>query len=584
MIRQPIITVVGHVDHGKTSLLDKIRGTAVTATEAGKITQAIGASIIPASALKKICGPLLDKIKLQVNIPGLLFIDTPGHAAFINLRKRGGALADIAVLVIDINEGLMPQTIESIDILKNDKTPFIIAANKIDKIPAWSSSEKTLLESIQQQSQRTQEELDKKLYEMVGKLFELGLNADRFDRVSDYTKQFAIVPVSALSGEGVPELLMVITGMAQKYLEAQLNVQVSGDAKGTVLEVKEEKGLGTTIDAIIYEGCMKTNDTLVIAGMEEPIITKIRILLQPEPLAEMRLKKSKFQNVKQVYAATGVKISAPDIDNVIAGMPLRTCTAHAEKIANELQKEVEQVFLDTDDEGVIVKADTLGSLEALMLILREKQIQIKFASIGKINKKDIADAEAEGNKNPFHGVIIAFNTEMLPDADTKNIKVMMHDVIYHIVDEYTKWKEEKTKTMEAAQLDSLVRGGKFRILTGYIFRQSNPAVVGIEVLAGRIKAGEKIMTAQGKSLTTIKTIEEEKKPIPVAEAGKHIALSMDNITIGRQVHEGDILFIEIPEEDFRKMKELRHYLNKSDVEVLKETAEIKRKENPVWGI
>ena len=583
MIRQPIVTVVGHVDHGKTSLLDKIRGTAVTATEAGKITQAIGASIIPASALKKMCGPLLDKIKLQVNIPGILFIDTPGHAAFINLRKRGGALADIAVLVIDINEGLMPQTIESIDILKNDKTPFIIAANKIDRTPAWMSSEKTLLESIQQQPQRTQQELDTKLYEIVGKLYELGINADRFDRVSDYTKQFAIVPVSALTGEGIPELLMVMTGLAQRFLGQQLNIQVSGDAKGTVLEVKE-KVFGTTIDAIIFEGTMKTNDTLVIAGIEKPIITKIRALLEPEPMEEMRLKKSKFQNVKQVYAATGVKIAAPDIGTVIAGMPLRTCTAHPEQVAAEIQKEVQQVLLNTDDDGVIVKADTLGSLEALMLILREKEIPIKFASIGKINKKDITDAEAA--KNPFYGVIISFNAGILPDAEAmaKNVKIMAHDVIYHIIDEYAKWKEEKTQAMEAAQLDTLVRGGKFRILSGYIFRQSNPAVVGIEVMAGRIKAGEKIMTAQGKPLTTIKTIEEEKKPIPVAEAGKQIALSMDNVTVGRQVHEGDTLYIDIPEEDFRKMKELKHYLNRNDVDVLKEIAEIKRKDNPVWGI
>ena len=590
MLRQPVITVVGHVDHGKTSLLDNIRGSAVTKTEAGKITQAIGASIIPASVLKKICGNLLDKFKLQLKIPGLLFIDTPGHAAFINLRKRGGALADIAILVVDINEGLMPQTIESIDILKSDKTPFIIAANKIDMTSGWQINPKeSLLQNIAQQPQRTQEVLDQKLYELVGKLYEIGFNAERFDRVSDYTKQLAIVPISALTGEGIPELLMVLAGLAQRFLDQQLNTERTDAAKGTVLEVKEEKGLGTTVDAIIYDGSLKVNDTLIIAGIEKPIVTKVRALFEPEPLTEMRIKKAKFHPCKEVCAAAGVKIVAPELDKAIAGMPMRSCApTDIQRVSKELQAEVQQVLMNTDDHGLIIKADTLGSLEALMVLLREKQIPIKSASIGKITKKDITEAEAAGNENPFYSVLIAFNTDLLPDAEEyltgKNIKLMKHDVIYHIIDEYTKWKDEKKNAMEAAELDLLVRGGKVRIMAGYIFRQSNPAVVGIEVMAGRLKAGEPLMNDKGKPLTKAKTIEEEKKPIPVAVAGSQIALSMDNVTVGRQIHEGDILYTDIPEDHFRKMKELKHYLNRNDVDLLKEIAEIKRTDNPVWGI
>ena len=143
------MVVLGHVDSGKTSILDKIRGTGVQGREAGGITQAIGASIIPIETIKKICGKLLDSLNIKLTLPGLLFIDTPGHAAFVNLRKRGGNLADIAILVININEGLMPQTIESINILKQYKTPFIIAVNKIDLVNGWrSQKEKSLLKSI----------------------------------------------------------------------------------------------------------------------------------------------------------------------------------------------------------------------------------------------------------------------------------------------------------------------------------------------------------------------------------------------------------------------------------------------------
>ena len=218
-IRQPIVTVVGHVDHGKTSILDKIRGSAIQAGEAGGITQAIGASIIPLHTIQKITGELLEKMNMKFNIPGILFIDTPGHASFTSLRKRGGNLADIAILVVDITEGLKPQTIESIEILKQFKTPFIIAANKIDLISGWVTKEGPLAASLNSQPDSVRNLVDTKLYNLVGKIAEHGFNADRFDRVDDFTKNIAIVPTSAKTGEGIPELLMIMSGLAQKFLE-----------------------------------------------------------------------------------------------------------------------------------------------------------------------------------------------------------------------------------------------------------------------------------------------------------------------------------------------------------------------------
>ncbi|MBT4805689.1 translation initiation factor IF-2, partial [Candidatus Woesearchaeota archaeon] len=330
--RKVLLTVVGHVDHGKTSLLDKIRQTAVTKGEAGGITQAVGVSIIPMETIKKICGPLLNAFKGKLSVPGLLAIDTPGHAAFTSLRKRGGSLADIAILIVDITEGFKPQTIESIEILKANKVPFIIAANKIDLIHGWQfDKEKLLLQNINNMNPQMQGEFEKKLYELVGTVAEHGLQSERFDRVEDYTKQIAIVPVSAHTGQGIPELLMVLTGLAQKFLEKKLEIEETGNAKGTILEVKEEKGMGTTLDAIIYNGQLKVNDTLVIGGIDQAIVVKVRALLEPAELAEMREKKSKFKNVKQVTAATGVKISAPGLNEAISGMPIISCSGKPEE-------------------------------------------------------------------------------------------------------------------------------------------------------------------------------------------------------------------------------------------------------------
>ncbi len=582
-IRSPLCVVLAHVDHGKTSILDKIRGSAIVAGEAGGITQAIGASIIPLETIKKICDTLLQTLKMKFTIPGLLFIDTPGHASFTSLRKRGGNLADIAILVIDINEGVKPQTTESIEILKQYKTPFIVAANKIDLISGWQSSDKQLLANIQQQSQNIKQALDKKIYELVGKLSELGFDSERFDRVDDFTKRIAIIPTSAKTGEGIPELLMVLTGLAQKFLETSLKFDVKGSAKGTILEVKEEKGLGKSMDVIIYDGSLKRNDWIVIGTLTEPIVTKVKGLFEPMPLKEMRDKKSRFKPVKEVNAATGVKISAPDIEEVLSGMPIRSCqTDEIEKVKREIKAEVEEVLIQTDKEGIVVKADSLGSLEALDKLLKEKNIPIKKASIGEITKKDVSDAATNYEKDPLKAVILAFNVSS--DIEAKNVKIISNNVIYKLIEDFEKWQTEEKRRVEAIQLEKLVMPCKFQLMKGYVFRQNNPAVVGVDVLGGTVKVGTPLMKEDGKEITEVKSMQMDQENIEKAEKGKQVAVSMEGVTVGRQVDEGEILYSATPEKDFRKLKELKKYLTEEEKQILKEIAQIKRKSNPVWGI
>ena len=587
MLRQPIITVMGNVDSGKTQLLDTIRNTSIVGSEPGRITQCIGCSLIPISAVKKICGDLLEKHQLAIKIPGFVIIDTPGHAAFTNLRKRGGNLADIAVLVVDINEGVKPQTEECISILKQYKTPFVVALNKIDLLHGWNSISKIgLLESIQKQSDSVMLLLEKKLYEAVGKLSELGFNSERFDRVEDYTKQVAIIPLSAKTGEGIAELFMVVTGLSQKFLESSLRIDVNGSAKGTVLEVKEEKGLGMTVDVIIYDGSIKCNDTIVVGSLAEPIITKIKALFEPAPLAEMHDKKTKFESVNEVSAASGVKIAAPELNEVVAGMPLRSCQpSEAQKIKEEIKKEVGEVIIEADKQGIVIKADSLGSLEALTKLLREKNIEIKKASIGNILKKDISDAEINCKKDPMQSAILGFNVKVIPELKVPfNVKVLCDNVIYKLIEDFERWQEEESKRIESKEMSGLAAPCKIQILKGYIFRQSNPAVVGVEILAGTLKAGTPLMKKDGAAITEAKSIQQEQESIEKAEKGKQAALSMPNVTIGRQLHEGDILYSAIPEEHFRKYKEFKKYLNNDEIELLKEIAEIMRENNPVWGI
>jgi translation initiation factor 5B len=587
--RSPIVSVLGHVDHGKSSILDAIRSSNIVAKEAGAITQAIGASIIPLDVIQKKCGKLLESLNMKFTIPGLLFIDTPGHAAFNSLRKRGGALADIAIVVIDINEGFKPQTIEAIEILKVSKTPFIIAANKIDLVPGYQHQQEALLADLNAQAESTKTNMDNRIYEILGKIYDrFQINADRFDRISDYTKQIAIVPCSAKQGYGLSELLMVLTGLAQKFLENNLKMTVDGPARGTILEVKEMQGMGKIMDVIIYDGTLSVNDSLIIGDINGPVVSKVRGLFQPAPLQEMMDKKSKFIHIKKAVAATGVRISAPNTEDVVAGMPIMGASKDQKEVDQAKEKvmeEVEEVLLDTGREGIVIKADSLGSLEAMIHLFGEKGIKIRKATIGNISKKDLLDAESSYEQDPLLSAIIGFNVELGKGVETPDrVKVITGDIVYKLLDDYELWTEEKRKALEAEQLDSLIRPCKLHIMTNCIFRQSNPAIVGVDVMVGKVKTGTPLMKEEGKAITTVKSIKSDKDNLNVVEQGKQVAISLPDVTCGRQIDEGTILYSAVPEQDFIKLKKLKKYLSDEEKEVLKTIASFMRKNNPVWGV
>lgn len=587
-IRSPIVSVLGHVDHGKSSVLDAIRNTNILATEAGAITQAIGASIIPAATLLKKSGALLEKLGVRLTIPGLLFIDTPGHAAFTSLRKRGGSLADIAILVVDINEGFKPQTIEAIEILKAAKTPFIIAANKLDLISRFEVPKDTssaVLGTIANQRPEVTALIEKRMYELVGQMYEkFQIVAERFDRIEDFTQQIAIIPISAKTQIGLSELLMVLSALAQKYLEKNLLLEESGPAKGTILEVKEEQGLGKTIDLILYNGTLRVGDTIVIGGTDGPITTHVRAMFEPKDNQEMRDTKSNFAPVKEVVAATGVKLGCPNIDGVTSGMPLVSCENKPETIKETrdfVQSQIDDSKIELDEEGIVIKADNIGSLEALAVLLRDKGFKIRKASVGNISKKDVTEAESNYEKNPLLSVILGFNIPN--EQSTDKIKIITHKVIYHIIEEYEEWAKEEQKKQDAKALEGLPKPAKMEILPNCIFRQTNPCVMGVEILGGTLQTNMPLIKKGGDKLNFIKEIQHKKENVKEAEKGEQVAISVNGITGGRHVNEGDILYTDISPIDYRKFKENAKLLSEDEKEVLKEIAEIKRKENPLWG-
>ena len=587
-LRTPIVAVLGHVDHGKTSLLDEIRGSAVSEGEAGAITQHIGATDIPLSTISTMAGELVTPE--DFDLPGLLFIDTPGHHSFSTLRARGGALADIAVLVVDVNDGFQPQTEEAIDILRRTGTPFVVAANKVDTTPGWNPQDGTpIQESLAAQSDRARSMLDENLYEIIGQLSDAGFSADLYWRVQDFQKNIGVVPVSAMTAEGIPDLLTVLMGLSQRFMREEMAIDVFGPGEGTVLEVKDERGFGATIDTVVYDGVVRNGDTVVVGGQGDPIVTEVRALLRPRPLEEIRTEK-RFEKAAEVSAAAGVKIAAPDLDAAMAGAPVRVVRDRPlEEVVAEVNAALAEIEVDTAEDGVVVKADTLGSLEAMANALKEAEVPIMRAEVGDIAPRDIAIAETANQDE--HKALLGFNVSILPNAanelESADVTLFTNDVIYQLIDDYETYVEQRKRAQQETVLDKVVRPARFRLLPDHTFRQNDPAVVGVEVLAGTLQNNRNVGAFEGNEfdrLGTLSGIQKQGDDVDEARAGERVSIAIDGPTVGRDINEGDTLWSEVPEKHAKILEqELKSEITGDEREALAAYLDTRRKRDPFWG-
>lgn len=590
-IRQPIVAVLGHVDSGKTSLLDRIRGTGVQGREAGGITQHIGASFLPIETLKETCGKLYSNLeKTENQVPGILVIDTPGHEVFTNLRARGGSAADIAILVVDVNRGFQPQTNESLKILESRKVPFVLALNKVDQISGWKKSDtKFITQAIKEQPPSIQEMLDQQLYNVVGSLSILGYQSEAFYRIKDFKQEVAIVPISARTGVGIPELMTVLIGLTQQYLQKRLD-QEEKNSRGIVLEVNDEIGLGQTVNIILIDGSINKNDFVVVTKRNEIITIKPKAILLPKPLDEMRDPRDKFKPVDEVHAAAGIKIASPELDGVLPGSTLYVAKSESEieMYKKMIESEMKSVFVDTETNGIILKCDTIGSLEAIVEMLKRVKVPISKADIGPVNRRDVVEAKAIKENDRHLGVVLAFNVKVLPDAkeesEDHHIRIFEDKVIYSLIDNYTAWVDEDSAHEEDAIFSELTPIAKFTFLKGYVFRNNNPAVFGIKIDVGTLKQKSPFINKDGKKIGHVHQLQHEKKTIETATQGMEVACSVQDGTIGRNIIEEDIYYTLPPSHEAKLLlNKFTHKLSSEQIQVLNEVVEIQRKKDAAYG-
>ena len=620
--RQPIVSVLGHVDHGKTSVLDLVRsiGTerqaSVMDREAGGITQHIGATEVPADVLNETCSAMLGGKNFKS--PGLLFIDTPGHHSFVSLRNRGGSVADIAILVIDIMEGLQPQTIESLNTLKETKTPFVIAANKVDRIHGWRcESGRSFIQSFKEQREDVTSLFDDRYWKLLGQFSEHGFNIERYDKIRDFTQNVAVVPMSAKEGEGLQDLLAVSVGLAERFLEDRLTDTI-GPAQGTVLEMRDEVGMGKTIDVILYRGSLRIGDKIMLASNDGPFSTHIKGLKRPKGMSEMRDAGKRWMNFSEVDAACGVKIVAPKLEQAIAGTTLYLANTDEQisiaksaiqeewrgiydkmpvmcSVCNKISSRsefVEQCQNGTcrgaveEKNGVVIKADTVGGLEALAFELFKLKIPVRQASVGPVNKKDILMAKSI--QDPLNKVILGFSTKANNEVadelkgDNSEIKFFSGSIIYHILDSFEEWREETKQAIESEQRESLVYPGRLLYLKDHTFRSKGPAIVGMRVVGGRVHIGQRLMKLDGTPVGQIKSLRtRDSEDVKEANQGDEVAVAIQGPTVGRHIDELDEFYVDVPEKHAKRLKKIE--LTPIEQEILDELIRLHRKENHFWG-
>jgi translation initiation factor 5B len=578
------------VDSGKTSLLDEIRGTAVQAREAGGITQEIGASFFPIETLRAICGTILNSTHGELKIPGLLIIDTPGHEVFSNLRVRGGSAADIAIIVVDVLKGLENQTIESIEILKQRKVPFLVALNKIDMIKGWNKQRKGLLTNVlKEQPPEWNDEFEERLYNVVRALSGLGFDSEAFYRVKDFRKQVSIVPSSARYGIGIPELLTVLIGLAQQFLAGRLStIEPDSRARGIVLELQEEAGIGQTANVILIEGKLSVGENIILVKRDGSVESRVKAIFMPKPLDEMRDPRDKFVSVNEVYSAAGVKLIAPDLDGVIPGTPILSFKDPKEFESSklEVEKDLKTIMIQTDKMGLIVKASSIGGLEALLRMLKERGTQIRLADIGDISKNEIIEAETVADSDPFLGVIIGFDVKVLPEAKdaAKRIKIFTSNVIYDAIESYLQWVAKKREEDQRLVLSSVTVPAKLKALPGCFFRRSDPAVFGIEILAGRLRSKSRIMDSSGRELGVIEQIQDNGKSIEEARTSSKVAISVKGPTLGRQIKENDVIYTYPTSHEIKLLKsKFLQLLTEDDLIALNEIIKSRSASDSMYG-
>eukprot|EP01117_Protostelium_nocturnum_P009628 TRINITY_DN3438_c0_g1_i1.p1 TRINITY_DN3438_c0_g1~~TRINITY_DN3438_c0_g1_i1.p1 ORF type:complete len:847 (-),score=310.33 TRINITY_DN3438_c0_g1_i1:81-2621(-) len=516
-LRSPVCCVLGHVDAGKTSILDKVRATDVQGGEAGGITQQIGATLVPVSVIAEKTVAINRKHNFGLKIPGILVIDTPGHESFSNLRTRGSTLCDLAVIVIDILAGLEQQTIESIKLLTSKRCPFVIALNKIDKIYGWQSIPNApFQDTLAFQTPEVVARFEKRMDIVISELSMQSINATPYFQNKDFRKSPAIVPTSARTGEGIPDLMLLIPLLSQKFLEKR--IKKVNELQCTVLEVQKGEGVGTILDILLLNGELNVGDDIVLCSLNGAVVTNIRSIYSPRALEDSKAKTSLNSEgrMKKATEAGGYKLVVKNAEKVLAGTKFLVADKKSDlkALKEEVMKDFDETtsFVTRGTSGVHVQASTLGSLEALLEFLKVSEVPVASIGIGKVTKLDVMKASS----NKSYMCILAFDVKVSSAVRKQSIDsgvtIIAADVIYHLCDQFKEYIADKRIQRVSGATPAFIA----HIMEEYVMKTANPVIIGV-ALEGRIKVGVTLIAPKRNNLVigTVGAIRGLEDPLPL---------------------------------------------------------------------
>lgn len=577
--REPICTVVGNVDCGKTSLLDLLRNSNVQINESGNITQRIGVTNYSYESMVKTIG----ETTKSIDIPGIMFIDTPGHQCFANQRSCGVGVSDLAILLVDVFKGVEKQTLECIQLLKDTKTPFMIVVNKIDRIYEWKSDNLKTFKSLKTVFKEQRKDIIKTLDDHINKIIVQfavnGLNAIAYYNNKNPKEFISIVPMSAKTGDGIPDMLLVLNTLSNRFLRKKLIINRDQNRGFMIEKIKNDK-FGNVITTILTDGKIKVGDDVTFVDSHNKICnTRVKHIYIPKNDKEV---KDKFvlNRIESVDASKSVIIKTADDINIKNGSRFYLYENDEERdkcnklLEDELEEEEEFEF---ETPGIFINTPTLSMAHALYSFLKSEGHVVEGINVGPVKKSHIIKAGAHQDRlkvnktnlnsvdeeiyNSRYGIILSFDAdvskEMKTYASTVNVTILEDSIIYKLVEKFKKHIDNIAKRIKERH-PSIQPKCKLEILKQHIFTKKNPIIIGVKVI-DKILVKGMILKTKNIVLGEVVSIQKDNKALDEAKANNEVCIKIESKDDKHYEYDKDFDYNDI----------LETYYSKNDIDMIK---------------
>lgn len=585
----PICSVLGHVDVGKTKLLDYLRSTHTK--EVSGITQQIGTTVFDKESLQKLCG----KLGEELEVDRLIMIDTPGHSNFTTMRQVGAVISNLVIVVVDINKGLEEETKRCLKFVKeNHDTNFVIALNKLDRIYGWNPTENAPLKRAFNKNKAVMDTVKDNINRIICQLAELEINACAYYDNKDLSTFVSMIPLSAQTGEGIPDLILVISKMMVRATKKLEENPISQYTFGYFLDKRYEERTGNFNVSININKELNFGDRLVIVDRDDKNMqyeSVVKSLVSSSEGKEMK-DKSRYKTIQNVNGTAGLGIFLNDDITPSPGSMYAVTTGLSDSEKDELIRLMQENMsctssnlmcqYDKKEYGVFLYAPSLNILSALISIVNEQKIPIMDHCVGRLTRQTVIkingvyermDVEHEINYVQRYKTILVFNpvaekenpldgieSNVVGMCNQNKITMIGEKTVFKVLEKYKEYVDNCDVKFHN-KYKNIGDSFQLKILPEFVFMKTTPLLFGIRVVKGQFKVGTLVVAVKGDQqilLGNVTSIQKNKKNVDTMKVGDEICIriesSGDKLTFG---------------EDFDDTFEIQRYITNEEKIVMK---------------